>query len=330
MIKVSVCITTYNLEKYIEQTLNSILSQKTSFDFEILVGDDCSTDGTREILLAYKERFPEKIKLHLQQKNVGVNKNDYDLIYLAHGEYIAWCDGDDYWIDEYKLEKQVRILDENPQYSCVHTLWRNFYEQESRFEDVYFEQYDWERILNGRQYIEKLLTWQDSGCRFSSLMNRREILLNALGTEPSILTEVDHLQNDFAIFCLLVYDKPTFLMKEETVVYRIRPESLSMTKNLQNRYRYCLKGLNLTVYLLKKYAIGQETIQIALHPHVSFLFRFIFENIKVITDFYKIKQQLSIVNYKYSIGQRLLVLTFKYSFLRPFVSLLIHDKKSKQ
>ena len=119
-------------------------------------------------------------------------------------------------------------------------------------------------------------------------------------------------------------------MKEETVVYRIRPESLSMTRNLQNRYRYCLKGLNLTVYLLKKYAIGQETIQIALHPHVSFLFRFIFENIKVITDFYKIKQQLSIVNYKYSIGQRLLVLTFKYSFLRPFVSLLIHDKKSKQ
>lgn len=63
MIKVTVCITTYNVESYIEQTLNSILDQKTSFDFEILVGDDCSTDNTRSILLRYKEQYPNKITL---------------------------------------------------------------------------------------------------------------------------------------------------------------------------------------------------------------------------------------------------------------------------
>lgn len=323
MIKVSVCITTYNLEKYIEQTLNSILSQRTSFDFEILVGDDCSTDGTREILLAYKERYPEKIKLHLQQKNVGVNKNDYDLIYLSKGEYIAWCDGDDYWIDQYKLEKQVHILDGNSQYSCVHTLWRNFIEIDDRFEDKFFSQYDWEKELKGKQYIENLLTRKDSGFRFSSLMCRTEILVKALDQDPSILIEVDHLQNDFAILCMLVDAGPCYLMPEITTVYRIRVESLSITNSLRKKYIYSLKGLNLTMYLLKKYNIHGETAQIALHATISSLIYFIYNNLEYANDFNQINQSLSDVGYKYSLGQKIILLSFKYSCFRSIVRFLL-------
>lgn len=323
MIKVSVCITTYNLEKYIEQTLNSILSQKTSFDFEILVGDDCSTDGTKEILLVYKEKYPDRIKLHLQQKNVGVNRNDFDLIYLAQGEYIAWCDGDDYWIDQYKLEKQVQFLDENPRYSCVHTLWKDFYEQSGVFHDVDFEQYAWEQELTGQLYIERLLLQGHSGFRFSSIMFRKKIVIDALNQDPIILIGVDHLQNDFAIFCLLVYVAPPFLMREKTVVYRIRSESLSITNSYYKRYKYCLKSLNLTIYLLRKYNISFEIVQRVLHSRVSSLLYSVYNNIKWIDDFKVIQQQLDHVGYKYSLGQKTIILSFKYSCFRPIVRFLL-------
>lgn len=323
MLKVTVCITTYNLESYIEQTLNSILSQKTSFDFEILVGDDCSTDGTRNILLAYKEKYPDKITLHFQQNNVGVNKNDYELIYLSKGEYIAWCDGDDYWIDEYKLEKQVRFLDENPQYSCVHTLWRDFYESENRSEDVVFEQYDWEKRISGRLYIERLLTRQDSGCRFSSLLVRKKILLDFLDRDSSILVGIDHLQNDFAIFCMLVDVAPSFLLREVMVVYRIRKESLSQTGAQSKRYNYSLKGLNLTIYLLNKYKISHGIVQKTLHSTVSFVLYYMYK-FECVDDLDKIDVQLRSIRFQYSLGQRMLILAIHYRWLYTIVELFIN------
>lgn len=323
MIKVSVCITTYNVEKYIEQTLNSILSQKTSFKFEILIGDDCSTDNTRKILSAYKAKFPQIITLHFQEKNVGVNRNDYDLLYLAQGEYIAWCDGDDYWIDNYKLEKQVRFLESNPQYSCVHTLWKNFYEKENYFETINFEQYDWEKTAKGKTYIERLLTKQESGCRFSSLLHPKNLVLKELDKDSSILTKVDHLQNDFAILCLLVDKAPTFLMKDVTVVYRNRPESLSITSSQYKRYIYNLKGLNLTTYLLKKYKSSPFIIQNSLHSTTSFILYCIYKNIGNRNDIKEIRKKLNEVHYNYSLGQKLILLSFKFNWMRVFLDKLI-------
>ena len=157
MIKVSVCITTYNLEKYIAQTIDSVLKQKTSFDFEILIGDDCSQDRTRDILHEYQNRYPDKIRLNLQEKNVGVNKQDYDLINMAQGEYIAWLDGDDWWITDDKLEKEARILDAHPEFSCVHTAWRDYIESTGETIDHYLQQQKWERTISGKEYIERFL-----------------------------------------------------------------------------------------------------------------------------------------------------------------------------
>lgn len=320
MIKVTVCITTYNVEKYIEQTLNSILSQKTDFNFEILIGDDCSTDNTRKILLEYKAKFPQIITLHFQEKNVGVNKNDYDLLYLAQGEYISWCDGDDYWIDDFKLEKQVCFLEKNPQYSCVHTLWKNYYEKENSFETISFEQYDWEKNIKGKTYIGKLLTRQDSGCRFSSLLHRRDLVLKELNEDSSILTKIDHLQNDLAILCLLVAKGPTFLMKDVTVVYRNRSESLSMTSSQYKRYIYNLKVVNLKIYLLGKYNFSFQIVQKALHSTISFILYCSYNNIGDKNDIKELQNKLNDVHYSYSLGQKLILLSFKFSWLRVFLN----------
>ena len=122
---VTVSIVTYNHDKYIGECIESVLNQKTNFDFEILIGEDDSTDGTREICIEYAKKFPEKIRLFLHnRKNVisiggqptGRFNTLYN-IYAAKGEYYAFCEGDDYWLASDKLQKQVDFLTDHPSYA---------------------------------------------------------------------------------------------------------------------------------------------------------------------------------------------------------------------
>jgi glycosyltransferase involved in cell wall biosynthesis len=123
MIKVSVTILTYNQKNFIGKAIESALSQQTNFDFEILVGDDCSTDGAQEVIQAYQNRYPDKIKAVLHPKNLGQNGlfNTIETLKLAQGTYIAPMDGDDYWIDNQKLQRQVDFMEAHPDFSaCFH------------------------------------------------------------------------------------------------------------------------------------------------------------------------------------------------------------------
>lgn len=120
MIKVSVCVVTYNHEKFVRQMLDSILMQETTFPFEIVVGDDASKDNTATILKEYQSKYPDKIRLLLNEKNLGLNGkyNALNTFANAKGEYIAQFDGDDYLTSPHKLQKQVEMLDAHPNYSA--------------------------------------------------------------------------------------------------------------------------------------------------------------------------------------------------------------------
>lgn len=122
--KVSVCITTYNHGEFIVEALDSVMSQEVEFDYEVLVGEDQSSDNTREIVLEYAKRFPDKITVFLHdypEDYVRVNGRTNFVFNLekARGEYIALLDGDDYWTDTRKLAKQVAFLDSHPAFSTV-------------------------------------------------------------------------------------------------------------------------------------------------------------------------------------------------------------------
>lgn len=123
-IMVSVCCITYNQEKYIRQCLDSIFMQKTNFEFEVIINDDASADATPSILKEYKEKYGDKLQLILQQENqyskgVVILK---DIVFpRTRGKYIAFCEGDDFWVDEYKLQKQCDAMEENRTASwCTH------------------------------------------------------------------------------------------------------------------------------------------------------------------------------------------------------------------
>ena len=112
----SVCIITYNHGDYIEQAIEGALMQKTNFSYEIIIADDCSTDGTKEIAISYKEKYPDLITLILQEENIGAAKNWMQLINKPSSKYIAYCEGDDYWTDPNKLQMQVDFLENNLEY----------------------------------------------------------------------------------------------------------------------------------------------------------------------------------------------------------------------
>lgn len=117
----SIYVPTYNHEKYITRALDSILMQKTGYKYEILVGEDASTDNTREILKQYEKKHPGRFKIFYREKNMHKRKirNAGDLIRRCHGKYIVALEGDDYWIDENKLEEQINFLENHPDYIAV-------------------------------------------------------------------------------------------------------------------------------------------------------------------------------------------------------------------
>jgi glycosyltransferase involved in cell wall biosynthesis len=121
MKKASVLIITYNHEKYIAETIESIVSQKVNFDFEVVIGEDLSTDGTRNICEKYAAKYPGLIRLLPSDKNYGAVGNEVRTLKACTGEYIALCEGDDYWIDNSKLQKQIDFLDANPDFSLSFT-----------------------------------------------------------------------------------------------------------------------------------------------------------------------------------------------------------------
>lgn len=110
----SVCLITYNHANFIKEALEGVLMQEADFSWELIIADDHSTDGTTEIVIDYKKKYPNIIKLILQEKNVGPSQNWLDMINLPKSRYIAFLEGDDYWIDPLKLQKQVDIFMKHP------------------------------------------------------------------------------------------------------------------------------------------------------------------------------------------------------------------------
>lgn len=123
-ITVSVFCITYEHVRYIAQAIESFLMQKTNFLFEIVIGEDCSKDGTREIVLEYAQKYPDLIRVITSENNVGAIENEIRTFKACKGKYIAFCEGDDFWLDPDKLQKQVDFLESNKDYAiCFHPVF---------------------------------------------------------------------------------------------------------------------------------------------------------------------------------------------------------------
>lgn len=220
MIRVNILITTYNLEKYIAKCLESVLQQKTSFDYKIIVSDDASTDKTSEILMKYKEEYPKKIELILRDKNVGSLANSIGLYEKCDTEYFAFLDGDDYWITDDRLQKQVDFLDANSKYVICGGNTRYLYENSlDRRKTVIPKKYLGKKYSIDDFYSQKVPFVHTSSILFRNVVFRNgvpDIYYKVLGTYEECALRGE----DFRFLLHLNYGN-MYIMKEGYSIYRI-------------------------------------------------------------------------------------------------------------
>ncbi|PAU93171.1 hypothetical protein CK503_13510 [Aliifodinibius salipaludis] len=162
---ISVSVHTYQHANYIEDCLKGILMQETEFSFEILLGEDASTDGTREICIEYAKKYPEKIRLFLHKRanNIQIQNRPsgrFNFLYNLHnarGKYIAICEGDDYWTDPLKLQKQVEFMERHNEYSlCFHNskvMYENGNKSPHLFRKLENRKYNIEELIKGPWFV---------------------------------------------------------------------------------------------------------------------------------------------------------------------------------
>jgi glycosyltransferase involved in cell wall biosynthesis len=209
--KVSVLIITYNHEPFIAQALDSALMQYVDFAYEIVVGEDCSRDRTREIVRDYQKRYPDRIRLLLPERNIGARANFIQALHACRGEYVAWLDGDDYWTSPHKLQKQADVLDRHPLYAmCFHNVVRWHEDGSKPLENNCPD--DFKPVLTLADFLS-----QRSYCLPVSVMFRRRWL-------SKLPPEFDRLQiGDWPCFALLASQGNMAYINEVMGVYRIHP-----------------------------------------------------------------------------------------------------------
>lgn len=118
---VDIVMMVYNHEKFLKDSIEGVVHQATNFKYRLIIGEDCSTDNSRAIIQDYAHKYPDKIFPVLNEKNLGSRENSVKLLMLTTAKYICLCEGDDYWIDMHKLQKQVDFMEANPDFSMCFT-----------------------------------------------------------------------------------------------------------------------------------------------------------------------------------------------------------------
>ena len=221
---VSICCETYNHAKYIRQALDGFLSQKTDFSFEILIHDDASTDGTQSIIEEYYTRNPDLFKPIFQTENQhskGISIWRKYQFPRAKGKYIALCEGDDYWTDPLKLQKQVDFLESHPDYSmCFHNAIVHY--ESSNKKDHLFSQ------LETREYNEQELTSAWLGAT-ASFVFRRTVYLSKYFEE--YINSTKFIVGDYPLLLCCLRAGKIYALSDCMSVYRINPGGWTQKKH---------------------------------------------------------------------------------------------------
>lgn len=257
-IVVSVVLIVYNHEKYLRQAIDSILMQEVNFNYEIIVGDDFSTDGSRDIILEYKEQYPNLFVLNFQEKNVGGTKNIYDACMHARGKYLAPLEGDDYWIDNKKLQKTVNFLEVNSEYIGVSHII------EARdLEGNYLSKYPSSSEIVGKDATLNLFL---KGVYFSIVATVYKNIFLDKTQDYSIIYKAHKSVGDLTC-CMLLLDKGKIKVLNQTMsVYRYRnikgESNYNSIKNAIEKYNDHISILNyLDNYFDHKYNFTNEYLR---------------------------------------------------------------------
>ena len=270
---VSVIVTTYNHEPYLACALDAILAQRCDFGVEIILGEDCSTDGTLAICREYAEKYPEQITLIASTENVGWRANYRRCVEAARGKYIAFCDGDDYWCDKNRLAEQVALMEQNSNIGLCYTL-----AERRDKEGMLIGHFP---IREGHTTLDTLLhDWCIENC---TTLARRELVLAYYTTEkpknrPEWLTE------DLPMWLYVAAHSEVAYIDRATAVHRVFPDSVSHSTSLRKRLAFCDSSSNIKLWFDERYNSSRQRLHLLrerantalwVHSHIGTMGEFV-------------------------------------------------------
>lgn len=252
-ITVSVLMLAYNQKDYIAEAIEHVLKQKAAFAFELIIGEDCSTDGTREIVFGYAREYPDIVRVVTSETNVGPAVNKNRILEASLGKYVAICDGDDYWHDPGKLRKQVDFLDAHPDYGLVHTDFDRLDSPSGRRFPGWQQSHE-TKIPTGDVY-EELLT--ETFISTSTVCFRREFVDRWLKDEA--LSDKRFIQRDYETWLFIARHAKAGYLSLSTTTKRHLHESMSRSQDQKRKYEYYLSLYGIQKLFMDRFPCSDET-----------------------------------------------------------------------
>jgi glycosyltransferase involved in cell wall biosynthesis len=245
----SVEVLTYNQEEYIAQTLDSILSQEHHYPYEIIIGDDYSTDGTRKIALEYKEKYPDNIVLLLNEQNKGITGNYFNVLSHARGKYIMGCGGDDYWLPG-KVAMQIEFMEKNPEIGMCYGTAKQYAE-------------DYKKMIKkpygkDTRTFDEILMAQANIPALTACFRRDLAVQYITEIHPE---EKSWIMEDHPMWLWFAYNSKIHFFDFPFGVYRVLLESASHSQDIEKRMKSFYSLMDVKLFFLEKYHIAAEPVK---------------------------------------------------------------------
>lgn len=243
---VSVCMTAYNHAPYIARAIEGVLRQRTSFGVELILGEDCSTDNTLSICREYAAKYPDRIRLVTSDGNVGMRENYRRTALAARGRYVAYCDGDDFWIDEEKLQRQIEVLEADPAVGLCYTRSERRVEHSDK---------RWE-------YPKGEMLTDFEGLLFCNTVENctavaRRDLIERYYNEVQPEKHPEWLTDDAPMWIWFAAQSKVVALERVTAVHSLLQESVSQSADYRKRIAFCDSLVDISLYFDERYRGGK-------------------------------------------------------------------------
>jgi len=238
---ISVIVATYNQEDTIGRALDSVLMQQCKVALEIVIGEDCSTDGTLDICRQYEALHPDIVRVIANDTNKGVVKNYYDCILASKGRYIADCAGDDFWTDPLKLQKELDMIEEHPEVNIVFTRW-NWYDEETGTAKPCLPPPFDGQIVKGEKMLEHIITQTEMNVfHLSSSLYRADVVRRAYSDYPDLFKGKDLVTEDIQLTFMMAKNGDVAYLPDFTMNYSIGRPSASQRYDHEKQFSFTSK-----------------------------------------------------------------------------------------
>jgi glycosyltransferase involved in cell wall biosynthesis len=253
---VSVDMITYNHAPYIAKAIEGVLEQKANFPFELVIGEDCSTDGTREIVFEYQRKHPGLIRVVASEHNLGATANARQTAQACRGKYLAFCEGDDFWHHPGKLQKQVDYLEGHSQCGLVYSSYDVYHPRLNKTIRDFIQYKGWEMPQSPTltDFIEEksVLGWGIATC---TVMLRRGLYDEVKTADPYLHLSGHFRMGDTQLWAELSVKTQLHYIPESLATHVISEESATRSKDVKKQLQFSVSQAEMMLYLCSKYNV---------------------------------------------------------------------------